>query len=406
MSVAASNRVVIVGGGVVGLSIAWHLARRGGCDVVVVDPSPGRGASWAAAGMLAPIAEAIDGEVAVLKLGLASNRLYPEFIAMLADESGLDAGYTRNGTLLVARDADESAAVARLHRYQLELGLSAERATSREARSIEPALSPSVRSAVWIADDHQIDNRLFVTALIEACRRSGVSFVSAHASSISADSVTLRSGDRLDCDRVIASTGAWRVPIRTDEGHRTLPVRPVKGQILRLRATSRAVMPTRSVRALDCYLVPRSHGEIAVGATVEERGYDVGVTAGAVLDLLRSAWELVPGIAEAEVGEVLAGLRPAAPDNIPIIGSLRGTGDGSTDVIIAAGHFRHGVLLTPVTAHLVTTLVVEGTVSGPDAALLAPCRADRFELRGDDPAPRDHAGAQPDRATTRVQVER
>ncbi len=371
-------RVVVVGGGVIGLAVAWQAARRG-ADVVVVDERPGRGASWVAGGMLAPVAEAYEGEEALLRLGLASAARWPRFAADLAGAAGADLGYSRNGTMVVARDPDEAAELGRLHDLQTRLGLAAERLTSRAARRLEPALAPTVRGALWLADDHQVDNRLLVAGLLTAADRAGVGFVTQPASRLAAGAVGLADGGSLAADGVVVATGAHPVPISTPDGDTvTLPVRPVKGQILRVQATPGAVCPTHTVRGPGIYVIPRPHGEIAIGATSEERGFDTTVTSGAVLELLRDAWELLPGLAETTFVEAVAGLRPGTPDNAPLLGPLDPTGDGP-GVVVATGHYRNGVLLAPITADLVVSCLLDGGPTDDEAAaLLAPCRPDRF----------------------------
>jgi glycine oxidase len=371
-------RVVIVGGGVIGLSIAFRCSQRG-VDVTIVDPAPWHGASWVAGGMLAPVAEAYRGEEAVTALGLASARRWPDFVAELEAAAGTDPGYTRAGTLVVARDGDDVGQLADLHELQAQAGMAAERVSSREARRIEPALAPSVRGALWLPDDHQVDNRLLVRALDAACRRREVRFVHDTAVEIRTQSVATATGDTIDADAVVVATGAQAAPIVVDGEplHPPLPVRPVKGQIVRVRATRSAVFPTHTVRGVDVYVIPRAHGEIAIGATSEEKGFDLTVTAGAVLELLRDAWELLPGMAEAEFVEVCAGHRPGTPDNAPIIGRVGAGADAGP--FVATGHYRNGVLLAPITADAVAALVF-----GDDAelaALVEPFSPARFTAR-------------------------
>jgi glycine oxidase len=376
-------RVVVVGGGVIGEASAWRLARHG-AQVTVVDPAPGTGASWVAAGMLAPVAEAGPGEEVVLALNLASAGRWPGFARELAEAAGRDAGYTTNGTLIVARDRDDLGILDDIDEQHEMAGLGSLRVGSREARRLEPALGPTARGGLWLPDDHQVDNRLLLAALAEASRRAGVVRVSERARRVTARSVETVSGVHLDGDAVVVATGAWVPPIEIDGRAVTLPVRPVKGQVLRLRATAGAVFPHRTIRGTEVYLVPRDHGEIVVGATVEERGFDTTVTAGAVLELLRSAWELVPAVAEAELVEAIAGLRPGTPDNVPLIGWL---GEGGP--LVATGHHRHGILLAPLTADIVAHLVLGSAV--PDARhdaeldldlapFLSVCDPARFEL--------------------------
>jgi glycine oxidase len=374
-------RVVVVGGGVIGQAAAWRLAGSG-TRVTIVDPAPGGGASRAAAGMLAPVAEAGPGEEIVLALNLAAAARWPGFAAELAAAAGRDPGYTTNGTLVVARDRDDLGSLDDIARQHEAAGLRSLRVGSREARRLEPALAPTVRGGLWLPEDHQVDNRLLLDALSRANLRAGVAFVREQARCVTARSVETAGGVRLDADAVVVATGAWPAPVLLGDGERgeeggedggdagTVPVRPVKGQILRVRATAGAVFPTRTVRGADVYVVPREHGEIVIGATVEEKGWDTTVTAGAVLDLLRAAWELLPGLAEAAFTEAMAGLRPGTPDNVPLIGRLSPDGP-----VLATGHHRHGVLLSPLTADLVAHLVLGAAVPGPadPARFLAAC---------------------------------
>jgi len=367
-------RVLVVGGGVIGLSIAFRCVQRG-ADVTVIDPAPGHGASWVAGGMLAPVAEAYRGEEATTGLGIESARRWPGFVDDLSAVAGVDCGYTREGTLVVARDGDDAGELVDLFALQQDAGLVAHRVSSREARRLEPALAPTIRGGIWLPDDHQVDNRLFLRALSEACVRSDVGFVQDEAVAIDGSNVSVRSGPVLAGDVVVVATGAWTPPLVTggEPLDPPLPVRPVKGQIVRVRATGSAVLPTKTVRGLDVYVIPRSHGEIAIGATSEEKGFDTTVTAGAVHELLRDAWELLPGLSEAEFVEVIAGLRPGTPDNAPMIGHL------STDgPVIATGHYRHGVLLAPVTADAVVHLLFDGRDDHDLADLIRPFAPSRF----------------------------
>jgi glycine oxidase len=370
---ARSTDVAIIGGGLIGLSAAWRLAARG-VSVAVVDPSPGSGASWAAAGMLAPVTEVHPGEEPLLALNLVSAEMYPSFVSELEDETGADVGYRRSGTLLVARDSDDNAALEDLYRYQRELGLQVERLSGRECRKHEPALSPRTRGGIVVPGDHQVDNRALVTALRAACEARGVVFerTSAVAVGTAAGSVShvdLEDGVSLACGTVVLAAGAGggRIGGLADAG--LPPVRPVKGQLLHLRGA--VPLLQSNVRGIEAYLVGRSDGRVVLGATVEEQGFDLRITAGGLHDLLRAGYELVPGITELEVIETVAGSRPATPDNAPLIGATELPG-----LIVATGHYRNGVLLTPVTAAAVADLVEKGRT---DEAV-APFSPSRFAV--------------------------
>lgn len=369
--------LVVAGGGAIGLAVAWRAAQRG-LDVTLADPRPGRGASYAAAGMLAPVTEVRYGEESLLELNLASSEAYPDFAAELEEASGRATGYRRCGTLLVARDPDDNAELDQVAAFQQRLGLEVERLRSRECRQLEPALAPSVRGGIHVPGDHQIDNRALLEALLEACRRSGVDVVPARVTAVRRRGervvgVGLGDGTRLDAGTVLLAAGCWTPQI---DGVPPLPIRPVKGQLLQLRARGHEEpIAQRNLRGLDVYLVPRPDGRLVAGATVEEQGYDTTVTAGAVFELLRAAYELVPGVTELALVETVAGLRPGSPDNAPLLGAVD---DG---LLVAAGHFRNGVLLAPVTA----TSIVELLVTGRPPELIAPFSPARFAPEGSRP---------------------
>ncbi|CAN5696663.1 glycine oxidase ThiO [soil metagenome] len=368
--------VVVVGGGVIGLGIAWRAAASG-LDVVVVDDAPGRGASWAAAGMLAPVSEAHAGEEGLLALGLASNERYPSFIAELEEVSGRDAGFRTCGTLVAARDRDHNAVLDELFSLHREHGMGAERLRARDCRRLEPGLSPRVSGGILVERDDQVDNRALVRALLEACERSGVELRRAKVAALrtSRDRVTgvaLDDGSAIATERVVLCAGCWSGTIDGIPSEARPPVRPVKGQLLHLRGPEEPALVGRSIRGGDVYIVPRADGRIVVGATVEEQSFDTRVTAGAVLELLRQAYEVVPGIAELELTEIAVGLRPGSPDNAPLLGPavLRG-------LTIATGHHRSGILLAPITADAIAELLLTGGV--PD--IIAPFSPARFAGR-------------------------
>lgn len=330
--------VIVVGGGVIGLAAAWRIAQRGLSVAVVDRGEPGAGATRAAAGMLAPVTEAEFEDEPALEARLASAATWPAFAAELAAASGVDTGYRRNGCLSVALGADELEEVRRHHDFRLQLGLAAEWLPSSRCRELEPALSTAVSGGSFTPDDGEVDPRAVTRALIAALERAGVPILRATVSSLDEAKEHGRT--------VVAATGAWADWLPEDVRPR---VRPVKGQIVRLRGPA---LIERTIRTPEVYVVPRASGEVVLGATVEERGFDTTVTAGAVLELLRESYRALPDLAEHEFVEASAGLRPCLPDNLPLV--ERSKLDG---LVIATGHFRNGILLAPHTADRIAELV-------------------------------------------------
>ena len=363
--------VIVVGGGAIGLGVAWRAAVAG-LQVAVVDPKPGRGASYASAGMLAPVGEATYGEQALLELNLASWRLYPKFIAELEEAAGGSTGYRRSGMLLVARDADENAALERDYRFRQGLGLSVQRLTSGECRQLEPGLAPSIRGGMIANGDAQIDPRRLLGALMRACARAGVEFVcrraSVHVARDKVAGVRLEDGRGIAANTVVLAAGCWSARVEGLPDDAIPPVRPVKGQTLRLIGPRVPEIVSRMVRGADVYIVPREDGRVLVGATMEERGFDITATAGGVYQLLRDARELIPDIAELELTAVGVGLRPGTPDNAPLIGESTLPG-----LLVATGHYRNGILLTPITGVAIASLLT-GAAPPAEVAPFSPAR--------------------------------
>jgi glycine oxidase len=343
--------VIVVGGGVIGLAIAWRAALSG-LSVTVLDPAPGTGASHQGAGMLAPVTEVHYGEEDLLRLNLASAARYPSFVAELEEASGTPVGYRSTGTLAVAFDADDKAALDDLSGYQSSLGLSSQALTTRECRQLEPYLSPSVRGGLLVDGDHQIDPRRLVAALLVACARAGVSVRQAAAGRIRVEGDRVGGVDDMSARSVVIAAGCWSGGLAGLPAQAIPPVRPVKGQILRLRDDVEHPMLRRNVRALvrgrPIYLVPRADGEIVLGATSEEKGFDTRLT---------DARELLPRVGEIELVEASVGLRPGSPDNAPMIGAGALPG-----LVIATGHYRNGILLAPTTADAVAQLLTSGAL--------------------------------------------
>jgi glycine oxidase len=360
--------VVVVGAGVIGLSCAWRLAQRGARVAVLERGHPGRGATRVAAGMLAPVGELSFGEPELLELTLRSARLYPEFVAELEEASGKATGYEQLGALHVALDRDEAAQLRRVHDLQRSLELEAEWLTPRRCRDLEPGLTPSFHGGVLAAGEAAVDPRALSEALVAACAGAGVEvrtgcevtaglFEGERLVGVRARRSTGLEDADLYGSNVLLASGAWAGAAGWLPPAARPPVRPVKGQVLELRARElsgdAAVPLARHILSSErVYLVPRADGRLIVGATTEEMGFDTTVTAGGVHELLREAYRLLPDVAEMELVGAVAGLRPGTPDNLPRVGS--GEIEG---LFLATGHFRNGVLLAPHTAQTVAGLL-------------------------------------------------
>ncbi|MEU7256080.1 glycine oxidase ThiO [Streptomyces rimosus] len=376
-----SPDVLVIGGGIIGLVTAWRAAQHG-LRTAVADPAPGGGAAQVAAGMLAAVTELHYGEQTLLGLNLASARRYPDFAAELAEASGRDLGYRRCGTLAVALDADDRAYLRDLHALQRRSGLDSEWLSGRECRRLEPMLAPGVRGGLRVDGDHQVDPRRLAAALLAACERAGVAFRRTTVERLivergRATGAELVDGSRIAAGQVVLAAGSRSGRLAGVPEDVLPPVRPVKGQVLRLRMPEGlpggVPFLSRTVRAVvrggPLYLVPREDGELVVGATTEELGWDTTVTAGGVYELLRDAHELMPGITELPLVETRAGLRPGSPDNAPLLGPTALPG-----LLLATGHHRNGVLLTPVTGDVLAAALTGGPL--PEEAL--PFAPDRF----------------------------
>ena len=373
--------VVVVGGGVIGLTVAWR-ARQAGMSVVVLErDTVGAATSRVAAGMLAPVSEVEFGESGrrALGLGLRSAAMWPVFASELEVASGLSVGLRASGTLLVARDSDDARELERQLQLRSSLGLAVRRLRASQARELEPALAPTVRLAIEAPGDHSVDPRLVLAALERACSSAGVE-LRAHAPvtrvELDADrsrvaGVAFADGELVAGDRVVLAAGPWSEQVEGLGAGARVHVRPVKGQTLRLRDPAGPGLLERVLRFRGGYLVPRADGAYVLGATVEERGFELAPTAGGMYELLRHAYELVPGITELHIEELSVGLRPGTPDNAPVIGP--GEIDG---LVWATGHYRNGILLAPLTAEFVVGLFTGGE---PDP-LLELCAPGRFAV--------------------------
>ncbi|HSZ40232.1 MAG TPA: glycine oxidase ThiO [Trebonia sp.] len=356
--------VVVVGGGVIGTAIAWRAALRSRRRVTIIDPGGDADkASLVAAGMLGPVSESVFGEEELLALNLLAVARFPEFNRELETAAGTATGLRTEGTLSVAYDSGDLAALRRLADFRHGIGLRAEVLAARECRRLEPFLAPNVSGGLLAPGDLSVDNRRYVRALREAAANAGVEVIRGKVATVSEHApgevaVTLTTGELITATSVVVAAGWATGAIDGVPEAIRKAVRPVKGQILRLRHPgSLPPILTRTIRALvqgrDIYLVPRADGELVVGATQEERD-DTDATAGAVHDLLRDAQTAVPAVSELILAEISVGLRPGSADNGPIVGAV------SDGVIVATGHFRNGILLSAATADAVAALLSGG----------------------------------------------
>ena len=367
---SARRSVAIVGGGVIGLACAFELARRGYDATVLERNLPGSGASNVAAGMLGPTSESERSDPELVAFQLDSLRRYPDFVAAVETASGLSCGYRAEGTLWVSRHRDDELELDHLYAIQTDRGLSAKRLSARETRQLEPYVTPRAVGGLFVADDHQVDPRRLAPALVRACERGGVQILTGETVAAvrrrdGSVQISLDGGESINADLAILAAGAWIEHGLSTPAPR-LGMRPIKGQLLRLRGEP---LVDRVIRTPDIYIVPRADGELIIGATEEEQGWDDSVSAGGTLDLLRYAWEVLPGLYDLALDEISVGFRPAVRDHRPAIGAAETDG-----IYVAAAHYRHGILLAPATAHWLAEQIDGGSV--PDA--IAPFGLGRF----------------------------
>jgi glycine oxidase len=367
----------VIGAGASGLGIAWRLAAAG-CPVTAFERgAAGRGASWAAAGMLAAGLEAEPGEERLLALNLEGQRLWPAFRTELEAVSGIEVGYRDEGTLAVALTRDDVERLRFAFDFQRAGGIQLDWLSVVEARRLEPHLRPGVAAAVLSPNDHQVDSRRLVLALKQAFLAAGGA-LHEHAEVRALDIEAGRArgaivGDeRCAADVVVLAGGAWSAGLEGLPPAVRPPVRPVKGQMLALRMDPAQPLLRHVLWAPKGYLVPKPDGRLIVGGTVEERGFDPDLTAGGVLALLEAAWRALPTIEELPIDELWTGFRPTSRDDAPILGPTSVEG-----LFVATGHHRNGILLTPLTALAVSEAVLSGRV--PD--LIREFTIDRFTER-------------------------
>ena len=360
--------VAIAGGGLIGATIAFEVARAG-LQVALFDRHElGEGSSWAAAGILSPAPENA-GMISIVPLGRASLQLYPEFVATVEEISGQSAGYRARGTLeaLFSTDAQEKlSTIIALHHG---LGLRAEPVRAEDAREMEPALSPELEAAVFRPDEACVDNRALTKAVLTAAERSGVkTFAGSNVQSIAKNrghcEGLVVDGEKVQSRWTVIAAGCCSAEI--EGAAQYAPVRPARGQMIALRAKDLSI--ERVLWSDHVYLVPRNDGRILAGATVEYVGFEKKVTAGGVQKIISAALQLAPALADAQIEETWAGLRPDAPDHLPIIGPADLDG-----LLIATGHFRSGILLAPITGQLIREWVTTQNIR-QDWARFSPMR--------------------------------
>ncbi|MDR5708741.1 MAG: glycine oxidase ThiO [Armatimonadota bacterium] len=368
------EEVAIVGGGICGLSIGWYLARAGRSVTILEKGQAGLGATAAAAGMLAPYAEAEPGEEWMLPLLRASRDRWVAFAQELEAASGLVVDYRDEGTLVVALDRDDVERLRFLYGFQKRHGLPTEWLSGEEARRMEPYLSHRVAAAIRSPLDHQVDNVKVARALAEAFRRAGGRLrENTEVTRIVVDQGRVL-GVRLphtflEASWVVLAAGAWSATLPGLPDSVRPPVRPVKGQMLAVQMPRDAPLLRHVVWGPDAYLVPRRDGRLLVGATVEEKGFDGSLTAGGILQLLRGAWEILPGIEELPLVDTWVGFRPGSRDDAPILGPTEVEG-----LVLATGHYRNGILLAPITAEVISHYILHGEL----LEIARPFTLDRF----------------------------
>lgn len=377
--VQPGRSVVIAGAGIIGLATAWRLLHAG-FDVKVLDAEPVSGATFAAAGMLAPVSEVVWDQPTLYPLMVESGRMYRDFALAIAQESGRDVGYIENSTFVCAGDSADRQTLNELVELQHDMGMEINRITAGQARRAEPALGPGCVGAVDIPGDHQVNPRLLTDALLAIL---GERVIRTHAASVLYEgevAVGLRGADGKDyrADEVVLAAGLATSGIAGLPEDLNLPLRPVHGEVLRLRVPERLQpLVTRTIRGVvqgrPVYIVPRADGTVVLGATSREDDM-TGVSAEGVHQLLRDAYRLIPGILDCEIYEMTARARPGSPDDVPLIGRI------APGLTVSTGYFRHGILLTAVGSKI-TADVVMGKASDNDPTLIAavdPFRFSRF----------------------------
>ena len=376
-SVKNSADVVVIGGGVIGLTIARALALRGAGDICLIErDGVGREASFAAAGMIAPQAEA-NTQDDFFRLACRSRDLYPDFAASLHDETGIDVELDTTGTLYLALDYHDLVEIEKRYEWQTTAGHAVEKLTPTEVQRLEPCVSTNVMGALYFPLDVQVENRRLLSALTDSISKLGVSILTGtnvESVKIEKDRITgvVTSRGVISCAAVVIAAGTWSsfIGIAPASQKPALVIEPVRGQMISFDA--RPQVTRHVIYSPRGYIVPRQDGRLLAGSTSERAGFAKQVTAGGISSILENALEISPSIAALPIVDTWAGLRPRAPDNLPVLGPC----DEIGGLFYATGHYRNGILLAPVTGELITEAVVAGVTS----PLLGPFSPSRFDL--------------------------
>ena len=373
-----SAEIVIIGGGVIGLAVARALALRGATDVCLIERSTvGREASFAAAGMLAPQAEA-NSRDDFFTLASRSREMYANFAASLREETGTDIELNTTGTLYLALTYHDLVEIEKRHEWQTAAGLQVEKLTATQARELEPCINSAILAALRFPLDLQVENRRLLSALTNSVAKLGVTTLTETAVE------SVRAGKHhvigvqtsrgfISCRTVVVAAGTWSslIPVPRNAAERPpFKVEPIRGQMMSFDA--RPQLCRHVIYTPRGYIVPRQDGRLLAGSTSEHAGFAKQVTAGGISTILANAQEISPAIANLPLVDTWSGLRPRAPDNLPVLGPC----DEIGGLFYATGHYRNGILLAPVTGELIAEAVVDGTLS----PLLGPFSPSRFDL--------------------------
>lgn len=354
--------VLIVGGGIIGLSLARALKKRGIEEIAVVEKDAfGQEASSAAAGMLSPQVDA-ERDDEMFRFCLESNRLYPTFVEELQEETGIDVELSTEGTFLVAFNEAELAKLKHRYEWQKKAGLEIELAEADEVRRQEPFISPDVRGGLFFPNDWQVENRKLVSALEKYARLNRINLISeTEVSNVLVENgkieVETANGEKLHANVCVLSAGAFTHFIRVNGAQIFTRVKPIRGQMIAFRTTQRFFRHV--IYSQRGYIVPRKDGRVLVGATVEDVGFDKSVTDAGVKFLTEVGYEIAPAIANLKIAESWAGLRPFVEDGLPIIGNVL----DSEKLFVATAHYRNGILLAPITAEILADKIVKNVES-------------------------------------------